>query len=587
MPDYRAPLTDQQFLLHDWLKITSHYQHLGRSDFDQELVNEILQQGAKFAETELAPLNRNGDEQSCVFDGTSVTTPAGFATAYASYIENGWHAMLGSEQYGGQELPYSLAIPFHEMMNSANLSWRLISMLTESAILAIEKHAQPAIKQTYLPNLIAGQWTGTMCLTEPQAGTDLALLTTKAQPNADNDGAYAISGSKIFISGGDQDCSDNICHLVLARLPDAPQGVKGISLFLVPKLLPDTSGDFNIANSLSVGSLEHKMGLKACPTCVMNFDAATGWLIGKPHSGLACMFTMMNDARFQVGLQGLGVAEAAYQGSVTYAKDRLQSRAPQGVQQPAAKADAIIHQPDVRRMLLTQKALIEGCRALAMLYAKNMDTERFGTAEEQQQASELLAFLTPIVKAFFTDMGQDMTNIGVQVYGGHGYIREWGMEQLMRDSRITQLYEGTNGIQALDLISRKLTRDSGKKQAITRRYFSELSSAITDNERQATANAILAEWDDVSQSLLHQTPEFVAAGAYDYLMYSSYSLLGICWLSMADTAAQQAGTEFAASKLKTCDFYLKRILPRKSLHRQLLSLGSDDLLALTAEEFGY
>ena len=585
MPDYRAPLTDQQFLLHDWLKITSHYQQLGKSDFDQELINEILQQGAKFAETELAPLNRSGDEQSCVFDGTSVTTPAGFAAAYASYIENGWHAMLGSEQFGGQELPYSLAIPFHEMMNSANLSWRLISMLTESAILAIEKHAQPAIKQTYLPNLIAGRWTGTMCLTEPQAGTDLALLTTKAQPLDDKDGAYAITGSKIFISGGDQDCSDNICHLVLARLPDAPQGVKGISLFLVPKLLPDASGNFNTANTLSVGSLEHKMGLKACPTCVMNFDGAKGWLVGKAHSGLACMFTMMNDARFQVGLQGLGVAEAAYQGSVTYAKDRLQSRAPQGVQQPAAKADAIIHQPDVRRMLLTQKALVEGCRALALLYAKNMDIERFGTAAEQQQASELLAFLTPIVKAFFTDMGQDITNIGVQVYGGHGYIREWGMEQLMRDSRITQLYEGTNGIQALDLISRKLTRDSGKKQAITRRYFSELISAITDSKRQTTAKAILAEWDDVSQSLMHQSPEFVAAGAYDYLMYSSYSLIGICWLSMADTAAAQADPEFAASKLKTCNFYLQRLLPRNSLHRQLLSLGSDDLLALTAEEF--
>ena len=582
MPEYRAPLTDQQFLLHDWLDITNHYQTIGKGDFDQELVNEILQQGAKFAETEVAPLNRNGDEQSCKFDGNKVTTPDGFAPAYQSYVENGWNAMLGNEQYGGQELPYSMSVPFHEMICGANLSWRLIPMLTESAILAIDKHADDAMKDTYLPNLISGEWTGTMCLTEPQAGTDLALLTTKAEPT--EDGAFTITGSKIFISGGDQDYTSNICHLVLARLPDAPKGVKGISLFLVPKFLPNEAGEFNQPNTLGVGSLEHKMGLKACPTCVMNFDEAKGWLVGKPHAGLACMFTMMNDARFQVGLQGLGIAEAAYQGSVAYAKDRLQSRAPQGVQQPDAKADAIVHQPDVRRMLLTQKALIEGCRALSLLYAKNMDTERFGNDEEKHQAEELLAFLTPIVKSFFTDMGQDAAQLGVQVYGGHGYIREWGMEQLIRDSRITQLYEGTNGIQALDLIARKLTRDGGKKQAVTEAYFSAMIAEISDSAKQAQAKSILAEWDDLSKSLMGQAPEFVASGAYDYLMYSSYSLIGVCWLSMADKAAQHPMPEFAASKAKTCDFYINRLLPKKELHKQLLSLGGDDLLAITEDE---
>lgn len=583
MPEYRAPLTDQQFLLHEWLDIAGHYQRIGKGDFDQELINEILQQGAKFAETELAPLNRNGDEQSCTLSDGKVTTPDGFANAYQNYIENGWNAMLGSEDFGGQELPYSMAVPFHEMMISANLSWRLISMLTESSILALDKHAADCLKDIYLPKLISGEWTGTMCLTEPQAGTDLALLNTKAEPQAD--GSYLISGSKIFISGGDQDWTDNIIHLVLARLPDAPPGVKGISLFIVPKFLPNDNDEFNIANTLGVGSLEHKMGLKGCPTCVMNFDSAKGWLIGQENNGLACMFTMMNDARFQVGLQGLGIAEAAYQGAVAYAKERLQSRAPQGVQQPDQKADAIIHQPDVRRMLLTQKALTEGCRALALLYAKNMDIERFGTDEEKHQAGELLAFLTPIAKAFFTDVGQESAQIGVQVFGGHGFIREWGMEQLIRDSRITQLYEGTNGIQALDLISRKLTRDGGKKQAVTLAYFQEMANNISNTKDKELALSILAEWDQVSQALLGQSGEYVASGAYDYLLFSSYSLIGVCWLSMADKASESDNEVLKASKRKTCDFYIKRLLPKKDLHKQSLTLGSEDLLALQEDEF--
>lgn len=583
MPEYRAPLTDQQFLLHDWLDISSHYQAIGKGDFDKELINEVLQQGAKFTETALAPLNRNGDEQSCKLNDGKVTTPDGFAAAYQEYVDNGWNSMLGGEEYGGQELPYSMAVPFHEMIMSANLSWRLIGMLTESAILAVEKHASDELKDTYLPKLITGEWTGTMCLTEPQAGTDLALLNTKAEPT--EGGAYSITGSKIFISGGDQDWTDNIIHLVLARLPDAPPGVKGISLFIVPKYLPNDNADFDQENTLAVGSLEHKMGLKACPTCVMNFDGAKGWLVGAPHTGLACMFTMMNDARFQVGLQGLGIAEAAYQGSVAYAKDRLQSRAPQGIQQPDQKADAIIHHPDVRRMLLTQKALTEGCRALSLLYAKNMDIERFGDENARHQAGELIAFLTPIAKAFFTDIGQEVAQIGVQIFGGHGYIREWGMEQLIRDSRITQLYEGTNGIQALDLISRKLTRDGGKKQAVTMEYFQAIANEISDAEKQTLANTILAEWDKVSKSLMGQSPEFVASGAYDYMLFSSYSLIGVLWLSMANTAQKSDNTLLKSSKQKTCDFYIKRLLPKKEQHKHALQLGSVDLLSPTEEEF--
>ena len=583
MPEYRAPLTDHQFLLHDWLDISSHYQALGKEDFDQELVNEVLQQGAKFSEELLAPINRNGDEQSCTLKDGKVTTPDGFAAAYQEYIGNGWNAMLGSEEFGGSELPYTMSIPFHEMLNSANLSWRLISMLTESSVLALDKHASDELKATYLPKLISGEWTGTMCLTEPQAGTDLALLSTKAEPT--DDGAYHITGSKIFISGGDHDWTDNIVHLVLARLPDAPAGVKGISLFLVPKFLPSDSGAFDQANTLSVGSLEHKMGLKACPTCVMNFDGAKGWLVGKPHSGLACMFTMMNDARFQVGLQGLAVAEASYQGAVAYAKDRLQSRAPQGVQQPDQKADAIIHQPDVRRMLLTQKALTEGGRALSFLFAKHMDIERFGSEEAKHQSGEILAFLTPITKSFFSDMGSEMANIGVQVYGGHGYIREWGMEQLVRDARIAQLYEGTNGIQALDLIGRKLTRDGGKKQALTLACFTDIAEKIQDESRRQQAMDILHEWNEVSQSLLGKEATFVASGAYDYLNYSGYALIGVLWLSMADTAADHSNEVLKESKLTTCDFYQKRLLPKKDQHKAALQLGGDDLLAISEEAF--
>lgn len=583
MPDYRAPLTDQQFLLHDWLGISDHYQSIGKGDFDQELINEVLQQGAKFAEEMVAPLNREGDEQGCTLEDGKVTTPEGFAAAYREYVDNGWNSMLGSEEYGGQALPYSMAVPFHEMIMSANLSWRLLGMLTESAILAVEKHASDELKETYLPNLISGEWTGTMCLTEPQAGTDLALLSTKAE-NAE-DGAHLITGSKIFISGGDQDWTDNIIHLVLARLPDAPPGVKGISLFVVPKFLPNESGEFNVPNAVSVGSLEHKMGLKGCPTCVMNFDNAKGWLVGAPHTGLACMFTMMNDARFQVGLQGLGIAEASYQGAVNYAVERLQSRAPQGVQQPDQKADAIIHQPDVRRMLLTQKALTEGCRALGLLYAKQMDVERFGDEDSKHKAGEITAFLTPIVKGFFTDVSQEVSNLGVQVYGGHGYIREWGMEQLIRDSRITQLYEGTNGIQALDLISRKLSRDGGKKQAVTLALFQEMANAISDEPNKAKALALLDEWDSVSQTLLQQSPEFLASGAYDYMLYSAYTLIGVTWLSMADTVTGHDNETFKASKVNTANFYVNRILPRKEAHKAAIQLGSDDLLSLTQDEF--
>jgi alkylation response protein AidB-like acyl-CoA dehydrogenase len=585
MPQYLAPTTDMQFVLHDWLKIENHYQSLGLIDMDKELVNEIIAQGAKFSEQVIAPLNREGDEQSSKLIDGKVITPEGFASAYHDYIANGWNAMLGNPDFDGQDLPYSMAVPVHEMLNGANVSWRLISMLTESAVLAVNKHASQSLKDQYLRQLISGEWTGTMCLTEPQAGTDLSLLATKAMPN--EDGSYHITGSKIFISGGDQDWTDNIIHLVLARLPDAPAGVKGISLFLVPKIKLNEDGSLGEPNSLSVGSLEKKMGLKACPTAVMNFDSAEGWLVGAPHTGLACMFTMMNDARFQVGLQGLGIAEAAYQGSLTYARERLQSRAPQGVQQAQNKADAIIHQPDVKRMLLTQKALTEGCRALSLLYAQQMDVEKYGEKQPSSNAKQVLAFLTPIAKGFMTDMGQEISQLGVQVYGGHGYIREWGMEQLIRDSRITQLYEGTNGIQAADLISRKLARDGGRMLDTTHLLFVEMVKQISTDQYKQDAEKLLAEWFEHSKKLIGCDATNLAGAAYDYMNYSAYSLLGVIWLSMADTAQQSDNPKVRAGKANTCAFYMKRLLPRKDLHKQNLMVDATDLMAVEDQQYDY
>lgn len=585
MPQYHAPLADIQFLMHDWLNINQHYQTLGLQDFDVELINEVLNQGAKFAEEVIAPLNREGDELSCQLSDGKVSTPKGFANAYQDYIANGWNAMLGSADYEGQDFPNSLAIPVHEMLNSANMSWRLVCMLTESAVLAVTKHGNHQIKQTFLGKLISGEWTGTMCLTEPQAGTDLSLLNTKAVQN--NDGSYAITGSKIFISGGDQDWTSNICHLVLARLPDAPAGIKGISLFIVPKILVNQAGELGEANNVTVGSLEKKMGLKACPTCVMNFDQAKGWLVGEENKGLACMFTMMNDARFQVGLQGLGIAEASYQGALAYARERLQSRAPQGVVEPNKKADSIMHQPDVRRMLLTQKALTEGMRALAYLYAQQMDIEKFGDQVQADEAGKVIAFLTPICKGFMTDTGTDVSSLGIQIFGGHGYIREWGMEQLMRDSRIAQLYEGTNGIQAADLISRKLARDNGAMLAATHSVFAGLVTNIQNAEYQNQATVILNEWLTTSESLISLNAVDLAGSAYDYMHYSAYSLLGVLWLSMADSAQRADVASIKSGKANSCSFYLKRLLPRKDGFKLNLLSGAEDLLAPVDAEFDY
>ncbi|MCX4216604.1 acyl-CoA dehydrogenase C-terminal domain-containing protein [Pseudomonas sp. MCal1] len=585
---YQAPLREMRFVLHELFNVTEHCQQM-RTELDRDTIDGILEEAARFAGEVIAPLNRNSDEQGCQMHGREVSTPRGFRQAYRQYVANGWASMTGPLAFGGQGVPQMVAACFHEMLMSASLAFRIYSGLTESAVLAVHRHGSPALKQAYLAKMVSGEWTGTMCLTEPQAGTDLALLRTRAQP--EGDGSYRVTGTKIFISGGEQDLTDNIIHLVLARLPSAPPGVRGISLFLVPKILPDGQ-----RNSLGCGALEHKMGIKGTSTCVMNFDGAQGWLVGEANQGLACMFTMMNDARFQVGLQGLGIAEAAFQGGLSYARERLQSRSLAGAVAPDQAADPIIVHPDVRRMLLTQKALTEGCRMLAAYTARQLDQEG-GMGEEHNAAKRRAALLIPIVKAFFTDVGQEVASLGVQLYGGHGYIREWGMEQLMRDSRITQLYEGTNGIQALDLIRRKLLADGGAElDALIDELATGLDTAQSHETLQEMARVVslrLTEWRALGTSVIEacqRDPQEIGAVSVDFLAYSAYVLLAALWLQAA-VRAQQAlsqgspDREFYQTKLHTADFYWRRLLPRAGAHREALLGGANCLMAIAAGDF--
>lgn len=594
---YQAPLRDMRFVLHELFDISGHCALLDNG-LDRELIDGVLEEGARYAAGVVAPLNRNSDEQGVTLENGAVSTPAGFVEAYRQYVDNGWASMTGPSEYGGQALPQLLACNFHEMLMSASLSFRVYSGLTEGAVLALYKHGSDALKQAYLHKLVSGQWAGTMCLTEPQAGTDLALLRTRAEPQAD--GSYKVSGSKIFISGGEQDLSENIVHLVLARLPDAPAGVKGISLLLVPKFIANADGTPGARNALSCGAIEHKMGIKGAATCVMNFDGASGWIVGEPNQGLACMFTMMNDARFQVGLQGLGIGEAAFQGALGYARERLQSRALSGAAEPHKAADPIIVHPDVRRMLLTQKTLVEGSRMLAAYCARQLDLEHgHPDAAARKAAGKRTALLIPIVKAFFTDMGQEAASLAVQVYGGHGYIREWGIEQLMRDSRITQLYEGTNGIQALDYIRRKLLGDGGAELSALQAEFSELCDRQAARpvlaELARTVQARLGEWRELSAEVIaasQRDPQEIGATSVDFLQYSAYVLLAGFWLQAAARAqdALDAGTGEAAfyqAKLHSAQFYLRRVLPRASGHREALLGGADCVMAMPEQSFAF
>lgn len=599
MPDYKAPLRDMQFVLNEVLDLESHYQSLpGCEDATPDMVAAIMEEGAKFAERVLSPLNQVGDQQGCQFNDGEVTTPDGFKDAYQQFVEGGWPSLAHSPEWGGQGLPESLGILINEMVGTANWSWSMYPGLSHGAMNTIEAHGSEQQKQTYLTKLVSGEWTGTMCLTEPHCGTDLGMLRTKAEPNGD--GSYSISGTKIFISAGEHDMADNIVHIVLARLPGAPEGTKGISLFIVPKFMPTEQGAAGDRNGVKCGSIEHKMGIHGNSTCVMNFDGATGYLIGPENKGLNCMFTFMNTARIGTALQGLAHAEWGFQNSLTYAKDRLQMRSLTGTKAPEKAADPIIVHPEVRKMLLTQKAISEGARALIYFSAMQVDKMSMASDPSEKAAADgLLAFLTPIAKAFLTELGFESANHGLQIYGGHGFIAEWGMEQNVRDSRISMLYEGTTQIQALDLLGRKVLMTQGEAlKGFTKIVHKFCQEHGDDKQMTPFVEPLVAlnkEWGDLTMKIgmkAMQNRDEVGAASVDYLMYSGYVTLAYMWAQMAHTAQQKLaageGDEgFYKAKLITARFYFERLLPRtRGLVETMLS-GADNLMDMDEDLFQF
>ena len=592
MSDYKAPLRDMRFVLNEVFQVSRLWARLpGMAEVvDEETAAAILEEAGKISAGIIAPLRQSGDEQGCVWSSAGVTTPQGFVAAYQAFAEGGWVGVGGSPQFGGMGMPKVICAQVEEMVNGANLSFGLYPMLTAGACLSIYAHASEELKQKYLPNLYAGIWSGSMCLTEAHSGTDLGLIRTRAEPRAD--GSYALSGSKMFITGGEHDLSENIIHLVLARLPDAPAGPKGISLFLVPKVLVNADGSLGERNSLACGSIEHKMGIKASATCVMNFDQATGWLVDAPGKGLAAMFTMMNYERLGVGIQGLAQGERSYQAAIEYARERLQSRASAGAQAPEKPADPIIVHPDVRRMLLTMKALNEGGRAFSSYVALQLDTAKYSDdAATRQRAQDLVALLTPVAKAFLTDMGLETTLHGQMVFGGHGYIREWGQEQLVRDVRITQIYEGTNGIQALDLAGRKTVGSGG---ALYRLFADEIRQFIASagaelSEFNQPLGAALDTLDELTAWLLDRAqnnPNEVGAASVEYLQVFGYTAYAYLWARMAGAAlGKLQEDDFYASKLGTARFYFARLLPRIASLSASVKAGSESLYLLDTAQF--
>ena len=592
MADYQAPLRDMRFVLNEVFEVSKLWAQLpGLAEVvDEETASAILEEAGKVMAGTIAPLNRSGDEEGCSWTDGVVTTPAGFPAAYNTYAEGGWVGVGGSPEFGGMGMPKVIGAQVEEMVNSANLSFGLYPMLTAGACLSILNHASEELKAQYLPNMYSGVWAGSMCLTEPHAGTDLGIIRTKAEPQAD--GSYKISGTKIFITGGEHDLTENIIHLVLAKLPDAPAGPKGISLFLVPKVMVNADGSLGEKNTLGCGSIEHKMGIKASATCVMNFDGATGYLIGEVNKGLNAMFTMMNYERLGVGIQGLSLGERSYQNAIEYARDRIQSRAPTG---PVAKdkaADPIIVHPDVRRMLLTMKALNEGGRAFSSYVAMQLDTAKYSEDKAvATRAEELVALLTPVAKAFLTDMGLETTVHGQQIFGGHGFIREWGQEQLIRDCRITQIYEGTNGIQSLDLMGRKVVGNGG---SFYKHFADEIKTFIAGADANlaeftAPLKAAVENLDELTNWVLaqaKQNPNEIGAASVEYLQVFGYTAYAYMWALMARTAlAKQDQDEFYVSKLGTARFFFARLLPRTQSLTASVKAGSESLYLLDAAQF--
>ena len=599
MPSYRAPQRDIQFVMHEVLAMSDHYKTLqGNEDIDVQTINAILEEASKFAENVLAPINASGDEQGCAWDDGHVTTPAGFKEAYARYVEGGWPSISHSPSVGGQGLPESLGTMINELSGTSNWSWSMYPGLSHGAMNTIETHGTDAQKTLYLLPLVEGRWTGTMCLTESHCGTDLGLLRTKAEPQAD--GSYAITGTKIFISAGEHDMVDNIVHIVLARLPGAPEGTKGISLFIVPKVNVNADGSLGERNQVKCGSLENKMGIHGNATCVMNFDGAKGYLIGPANKGLSCMFTFMNIARIGTAVQGLCSAEGAFQGALEYSKERLQMRSLAGPVEPEKPADPIIVHPDVRRMLLTAKAFAEGGRMLVYYLSQLNDTVTHnGTTDEAKEAEVLLSLLTPIAKAFMTETGLESANLGMQCFGGHGYIREYGMEQIVRDARISTIYEGTTGIQALDLLGRKVLMTQGQSLKAFTKKIHLFCKAEAGNEAMAEfiepLMALNKEWGDltmkVGMAALKDRNE-VGAASVDYLMYSGYVTQAYLFARAAkisqDALAKGAGDiDFYQAKLFTAQFFFSRLLPRTQTHATTMLAGAGTLQGLDQEHFRF
>jgi butyryl-CoA dehydrogenase len=596
MGQYIAPLRDMQFVLHELLQVEAELKQLPQhAEIDADTINQVLEEGAKFTSKVLFPLNHTGDREGCRLDASTheVSTPKGFKEAYRQYVEAGWPALSCDPEYGGQGLPVVVYNSFSEMLNAANQAWYMYAGLSHGAYSCLREHGTAGQKKLYLPKLVSGEWTGTMCLTEAHCGTDLGLLRSKAEPQAD--GSYRITGSKIFISAGEHDMAANIVHLVLARLPDAPAGTRGISLFLVPKFLPAADGGVGERNAISCGAIEEKMGIHGNSTCQMNMDAATGWLVGQPNKGLNAMFVMMNAARLGVGMQSLGQTEVAYQNALVYAKDRLQMRSLSGTKAPNLPADPIIVHPDVRRMLLTAKAYAEGGRAFTSFVALLIDRELNHPDEAaRKDAADLVTLLTPIVKAFITDNGWIATSEAMQVYGGHGYISEWGMEQYVRDARINMIYEGTNTIQSLDLLGRKVLMDNGAR---LKKFGALVQAFVEENGTDEALAEFVTPLGELGGKLTKLTMEIgmkafqnqdeVGAAAVPYLRVVGHLVYAYFFARMAKIALAKldSGDGFYKAKLATARFYYARLLPETAMLIRQARSGAANLLELEAELF--
>ncbi|WP_300059511.1 acyl-CoA dehydrogenase C-terminal domain-containing protein [uncultured Roseobacter sp.] len=593
MPRYTAPTKDMQFVLHDVLKVTEQ-SIPGYDELEADFTSAILEEAGKLSSDVLAPLNVVGDTEGCTLENGVVRTPTGFKEAFEQIKEGGWPGLDMPEEYGGQNMPYVIGTAVGEMFSGANMAFTMYQGLTHGAASAILAHGTEAQKQTYLPKMVACDWTGTMNLTEPHCGTDLGLMRTKAEPQ--DDGSYKITGQKIFISAGEHDMSENIIHLVLAKITGAPEGIKGVSLFIVPKICVNDDGTLGARNGVAVGKIEEKMGIHGNSTCVMNYDGATGYLLGEAHKGMRAMFTMMNEARLGVGMQGVSQAEAAYQNALDYAKDRLQGRDVTGVKNPEGPADPLIVHPDIRRSLMDQKSFAEGARAFILWGATMIDAaHRGGDAD----ADGLVSLLTPVIKGFLTDQGYDMTVKAQQVYGGHGYIEEWGMSQFARDARIAMIYEGANGVQALDLVGRKLAQDGGKHVMA---FFELVKSFIKENAGQDAAfdaqflEPLKTASKDLQAAGMYfmqngmKNPNNALSGSYDFMHMFGHVCLGLMWAKMGKAARDAlangaSDVDFYESKLHTGRYYMARQLPATALHLSRIETGADTVMALDAANF--